>query len=127
MAGFSEKIASLFGIAPHGAGTELSKVGDRRGAPRFEIALDMQWPEGSGLVRDISATGVRFETSQPVSPDDKMKFTIVIPDEDNEQHRQYALCDSEIRWTAPSLTQLGKLIVGAKITNFKFVTVPLAA
>ena len=117
---------SALGIGTATTGSDLQTVADRRRAPRFQTDLALQWPGGTGLVRDISTTGVRFETGHPISPNEKMKFTIVILD-DEGRHSHYTLCDSEIRWTAPSRTEPHKLNVGATLTTFKSVSLPLAA
>jgi hypothetical protein len=69
---------------------------------------------------------VRFETNHPIFPHEKMKFTIVIPDDEGGRSH-YTLCDSEIQWTAPSRTEPHKLNVGASLTTLKSVSLPLAA
>jgi hypothetical protein len=117
---------SALGIGTATTGSELKTVADRRRAPRFQTELALRWPGGTGLVRDISATGVRFETNQPISPHEKMKFTIVIPDDEGGRSH-YTLCDSEIQWTAPSRIEPHKLTVGASLTTLKSVSLPLAA
>ena len=117
---------SALGIGTSTTNPDLKTGADRRRAPRFQTELALRWPGGTGLVRDISTTGVRFETSHPISPNEKMKFTIVIPD-DEGRHSHYTLCDSEIQWTAPSRTEPHKLNVGASLTTFKSVSLPLAA
>jgi hypothetical protein len=104
----------------------LKTVADRRRAPRFQTELALQWTDGTGLVRDISTTGVRFQTNHPISANEKMKFTIVVLD-DEGRHSHYTLCDSEIKWTAPSPTAPHKLNVGATLTPIKSVSLPLAA
>jgi hypothetical protein len=104
----------------------LEKVVDRRGAPRFQTELTLQWPGGTGVVLDISSTGVQFETNHPISPNEKIKFTIVMLDDEGRQSH-HTLCDSEIKWIAPSRTKPHKLNVGASLTKFKSVSLPLAA
>ena len=34
------------------------KIPDRRKATRFQVALPVEWPEGTGITRDLSAGGV---------------------------------------------------------------------
>ena len=72
----------LFSIRPTKDHTDLHEGSDRRKAPRFKTDLVVQWVGGSGVVTNISSTGVRFETEDELPADDKkMKFTFVIPDE----------------------------------------------
>jgi hypothetical protein len=117
---------SLFGVTSAGVDADLLEVKDRRRLSRFEVELDLKWEGGTAVVRDINATGVRFETNHPLSAHDKMKFTIIIPDDEGGKCYRL-LCDSEICWTAPSLTKPHKLNVGASFTMTKFLEVPLAA
>ncbi len=60
------------------------------------------------------------------TPDEKMKFTIIIPD-DEGRYSHFALCDSEIHWTARSPTPPHRLSVGASFTKFKSFGLPPAA
>ena len=117
---------SALGIGPPTTDSDLEKVADRRRSPRFQTELALQWPGGTGVVLDISSTGVRFETNHPISANEKMKFTIVMLDDEGRQSH-HTLCDSEIKWTAPSRTKPHKLNVGASLTKFKSVSLPVAA
>ena len=117
---------SALGIGPSMDNIDLHEVADRRQVPRFETELVVQWFGGSGIVRDISSTGVRFETKDQLPADEKMKFTIVIPDDEGDLS-YYTLFDSEIHWTAPSPVQPHMLNVGASFTKFKSIGVPIAA
>jgi len=117
---------SVFGIGSPSGDSEIGRVEDRRKAQRFNTNLVVQWPNGSGIVRDISSTGVRFETEDPLPADETMKFTIVIPDEGGV-HSHYALCDSRIHWRSPSSLQPHVLNVGASFTMFKSIGLPFAA
>jgi len=117
---------SVFGIGSPSNGDSLGQVSDRRRAQRFKTNLVVQWPNGSGIVRDISSIGVRFETEDPLPADETMKFTIIIPDEGGA-HSHYALCDSKIHWRSPSSLQPHVLNVGASFTMFKSIGLPLAA
>ncbi len=117
---------SVFGIGSPSGDSKIGQVSDRRRAQRFNTNLVVKWPNGSGIVRDISSTGVRFETEDPLPADETMKFTIVIPDEEGV-HSHYALCDSKIHWRSPSSLRPRLLTVGASFTMFKSIGLPLAA
>lgn len=117
---------SALGLRPSTTDSRLERVTDRRRTPRFQTELSLQWPGGTGVVRDISSTGVRFETNHPIAPKEKMKFTIVILDDEGHQSH-HTLCDSEIQWTAPSPTKPHKLNVGASLLRIKSLSLPLAA
>ncbi len=117
---------SALGVGPATTVTNFRGAADRRQAPRFKTELALQWPGGTAVVRDISSTGVRFETDHPMSPGEKMKFTIVIPD-NKGRYSHFALCDSEIHWTARSPTAPHRLSVGASFTKFKSFGLPPAA
>ncbi len=126
MNGLVKTLFSVFGIGSPSSEAELGGVSDRRVAERFKTNLVVQWSNGSGIVRDISSTGVRFETEDPLPAEEKMKFTIVIPDDDGEKSH-YALCDSEIHWRKSTPLQPHMLSVGASFTKFKSIGLPLAA
>jgi hypothetical protein len=123
---FVKTFFSAFGIGSPVSKAKLGEVSDRRSAPRFMTNLVVRWPNGSGVVRDISSTGVRFETEDRLPSDEKMKFTIVIPDETGGKSH-YALCDSEIHWRETKPDQPHKLNIGASFTMFKSIGLPLAA
>ena len=107
--------------------TNLKDTGDRRQTPRIKTNLVVQWVGGSGIVRNISSAGMQFETEDSLPADGKrIKITLVIPDHEGEQ-TYYALCDSEINWTAASAIQDELLNVGASFTELKFIRLPLAA
>ena len=107
--------------------TNLKETRDRRQAPRIRTNLVVQWVGGSGIVRNISSTGMQFETEGSLPADEnRLKVTLVIPDHEGEQ-MYYALCESEINWTTASSIQDGLLNVGASFTEFKFIKLPLAA
>ena len=126
MVPLARTLFSLFGIGPAGTDADLHEVADRRHLPRFKVELALQWPGGTAVVRNISSTGVRFETNHPISVHEDMKFILIIPD-DEGQKSYYTLCDAEIHWAGPSPTVLHKRSVGASFTKIKSVEVPLAA
>ena len=127
MAPLARTLFSVLGIGAANTDADLKEIAGRRRALRFQTELAIQWPGGgTGVVRDVSSIGLRFETNHPISVDENMKFTIVVPD-DAGQKSYHTLCDSEIHWTAPSPTLLYKLSVGASFNVIKSIMVHRAA
>ena len=51
---------------------------ERREGLRFPIALPVELEQGSGMTRNISASGVFFETNQVFSTGDPIRLTLVV-------------------------------------------------
>jgi hypothetical protein len=51
---------------------------DRRKAPRFQVALPVELPEGRGITRNLSACGVFFETDRVFAVDEVIQFALVL-------------------------------------------------
>jgi PilZ domain len=54
------------------------KIPDRRKATRFQVALPVEWPEGTGITRDLSAGGVFFETGRVFGLGEIIQFALVL-------------------------------------------------
>lgn len=50
----------------------------RRKAPRLEIRLPVELEHGRGWTRDVSASGVYFETTMPFAPGAPISFSLVM-------------------------------------------------
>ena len=51
---------------------------ERRQAVRFPIAIPVELDEGTGITRDVSLSGVFFETSQWFAPGEPVRLTLVL-------------------------------------------------
>ena len=51
---------------------------DRRKGRRFQVALPVELPEGTGITRDLSACGVFFVTDHAFAPREVIQFTLVL-------------------------------------------------
>jgi PilZ domain len=51
---------------------------DRRKAPRFQVALPVELPEGTGITRDLSARGVFFETDRALALGEVIQFALIL-------------------------------------------------
>jgi hypothetical protein len=51
---------------------------ERRRMPRYPVSLAVETEQGKGLTRDISASGIYFETEEPYSPGVPIRFTLVL-------------------------------------------------
>jgi hypothetical protein len=57
------------------------EIGDeRRKAERFPMRVPISFGTGSGTTRDISGTGVYFETDYPFEIGSEIDFSLVVPD-----------------------------------------------
>lgn len=51
---------------------------DRRQAPRFRIAIPVELEGGRGTTRDVSLSGVYFETDQSFAPGEQINLALVL-------------------------------------------------
>jgi hypothetical protein len=51
---------------------------ERRQAVRFPIAIPVELDEGTGITRDVSLSGVFFETNQWFAPGEPVRLTLVL-------------------------------------------------
>jgi hypothetical protein len=57
---------------------------DRRSARRYTVALPLSWAAGQTLTRDVSESGVFFETDVPVLAHSPIRFALVLGHSDPE-------------------------------------------
>jgi len=51
---------------------------ERRRAQRFRIAIPVELDEGAGITRDVSLSGVFFETEQSMTPGEQIHLVLVL-------------------------------------------------
>jgi hypothetical protein len=51
---------------------------ERRQAVRFPIAIPVELEEGTGITRDVSLSGVFFETNQWFAPGEPVRLTLIL-------------------------------------------------
>jgi len=52
---------------------------DRRRAPRMAVGLPVELEHGKGWTRDVSASGVYFETDAPPAVGTQVRFALLLP------------------------------------------------
>lgn len=57
-----------------------SEAADRRRAPRLAIELPVELDQGTGRTRDMSTTGVYFETPQALAPGVSIRLSLMLAD-----------------------------------------------
>ena len=68
---------------------------ERRQATRFTVALPVGLENGTGITRDVSISGVFFETERPFAVGEPLRFALVI--ECTSCHRRVRLrCQGEV-------------------------------
>jgi PilZ domain len=58
--------------------TNALGIPDRRKAPRFQVALRVELPEGTGITCNLSACGVFFETDRVFALEEVIQFALVL-------------------------------------------------
>ena len=51
---------------------------ERRRMPRYPVSLAIETERGKGLTRDISASGIYFESEQPYTAGARIHFALVL-------------------------------------------------
>jgi PilZ domain len=89
---------------------------DRRRAPRFRVALPVEFEGGTGTTRDISICGMFFETDRAFAAAEPITVTVIL--EYAESGRPVRL---ECRGQVVRLEQLdGKVGVAVTISAYRF-------
>jgi hypothetical protein len=57
---------------------------DRRRATRYQVGLPVELQSGSGVTRDVSESGVYFETEQALAPGTSINFSLILGHADPE-------------------------------------------
>lgn len=82
------------------------------------MALPVELEEGTGITRDLSLSGIFFETEQPFSPKEPISFTLVF--EGRSWRRSIRLeCEGQVVRVEPSN---GKVGIAATISSYRFAT-----
>src|SRR5262245_7523337 len=51
---------------------------ERRRLPRYPVRLEVETEQGKGITRDISASGIYFETAERYATGSLIRFTLVL-------------------------------------------------
>ena len=92
-----------------------TRVNDRRRSRRFTLALPVELPQGRTLTRDVSESGVYFETDDSLAPGSPIRFLMVFSQVDPEG-RLRVECDGEVVRVEPHEGSTG---VAALITSYR--------
>jgi len=55
-----------------------SEFADRREGPRLDIRLPVRLEHGDGWTRDVSSSGIYFETTEPLTEGAAIRFSVVL-------------------------------------------------
>jgi hypothetical protein len=89
---------------------------ERRRAPRFRIAIPVELDEGAGITRDVSLSGVFFETDRSFAPGEQINMVMVL--ERVSPGRPVRLqCEGRVVRVTRFDTQIG---VAVAISGYKF-------
>jgi hypothetical protein len=98
-----------------GSGAE-SHILERRRAARFRIAIPVELEEGEGITRDVSLSGVFFETDQSLAPGEQINLVMVL--ERASPGRPVRLqCEGRVVRVTRFDTRIG---VAVAISSYKF-------
>ena len=93
-------------------------ITERRRAIRLPMALPVELKEGEGITRDVSLSGVYFETDHPLAPKEPIIFTLVF--EGRSWRRPIRLeCEGEVVRVEPSN---GKVGIATTISSYSFAS-----
>jgi hypothetical protein len=96
-------------------GAELDRS-DRRQAARFRIAIPVELEGGMGTTRDVSLSGVFFETEQSFAPGEQISLALVL--ERVSLGRPVRLqCDGRVVRVTPVDRRIG---VAVAFSSYKF-------
>jgi hypothetical protein len=89
---------------------------DKRRATRYQVALPVQLESGNGSTRDISTSGIFFETEESFSPGAEIRFSAVL---------EHAVPGGPVRLRCEGQIvrverREGKVGVAATITSYQF-------
>jgi PilZ domain len=66
---------------------------NRRGAKRHRVTAPVRWAGGSGITRNISKTGLSFDTDSPLAAGRMLKIVLAAEDARPKGKAAYAFCD----------------------------------
>ena len=95
-----------------------SRVPDRRRAVRFPITVPVELDGGGGVTRDVSLSGVFFETEQWFAPGEPIRLTLVL-ERASPGYTIRVQCEGRVVRVVDSDT---KTDVAVQITSHAFAT-----
>lgn len=88
---------------------------DRRRATRYQVGLPVELQNGNGITRDVSESGVFFETDQPFESGAQISFSLILGHGDPEGPFRLHCKGSVVR-VEPREEKIG---VAARITSYR--------
>lgn len=93
-------------------------ITERRQAIRLPMELPVELNEGMGITRDVSLSGVYFETNQPLVPNQPIMFTLMF--EARSWRRPIRLeCEGEVVRVEPGKWRVG---IATTISSYSFAS-----
>lgn len=75
---------------------------NRRGAKRHRVAAPVRWAGGSGITRNISKTGLSFDTDSELQPGRLLKIVMSSEEGRAAGKTAYAFCEVLVLRTQPN-------------------------
>ena len=88
---------------------------DRRRATRYQVGLPVELQAGKGVTRNVSESGVYFETDQSLAVGSAVTFSLILGHADPEGPFRLQCKGSIVRVDE----QDGKIAVAARITSYR--------
>jgi hypothetical protein len=91
----------------------MSSLDDRRQAARYPVQIPVELPQAPGVTRDVSASGVYFETAHDLEPGSTVEFAFTLKNPEGPPLR--LICKGEVRRVERKGQALG---VAATLTDW---------
>ncbi|MDW7708911.1 MAG: PilZ domain-containing protein [Deferrisomatales bacterium] len=89
---------------------------ERRAAPRFALALLVEWPGGTGVTTNVSRLGAQWTAETPPALGEVLPLTVRLPG--RRANREIAVqCRSEVLRVEPAGAHAA---VGVRFTDLRF-------
>lgn len=88
---------------------------ERRRATRYQVGLPVELQNGSGVTRDVSESGVFFETDRALTPGSPISFSLILGHADPEGPFRLECKGSIVRVEESE----GKVGVAARISSYR--------
>ena len=100
----------------HAMNTRTTTDGkDRRRAPRYPVALPVEWENGTGMTCNVSTIGVLFKADEAFVVDIMIRFPLIVEHLDGAA--SYLCCEGKMVRVEPHGEQWG---IAVEITSFWF-------
>jgi PilZ domain len=97
---------------------------ERRRAKRHRIAATVRWSGGEGVTRNLSATGLLFDTAAPPAAGRVLKMALDMGPGVKTERRQYAFCEIMVLRVMPNGDGAFRVAAAFKTSPFRAAARP---